>query len=184
MRLRNTTGAAGSLALGLAVMLSLAAPAGAASPQLGLKGQATFCLTTDAASALKSDGLILTATVPATMSTSGPTPCITTPMEDDVEGSTPIQGGFTFTKDSNKLDFTDLNNNLLSGMIQATASVNGDALSTIDMVKVGILGVDTKNKPATLTRQASNVFVQVFNVTPVNVGQALFTVSSTADLPS
>ncbi|WP_327254057.1 hypothetical protein [Streptomyces sp. NBC_01244] len=185
MRLRNTVGA---LALGLTAVLATAAPAGAAAP-VPVTGHAKFCLTAAAVSALP-EGVVLTATAPATLDTSGSTPCVTTPISsgsitvDPLSGSFPLDGSFEFTRssDGQRLDFTDLNDDLTSRKFTANAAINHGAPGALDLltyqllsqnVQVGTNAVDITG-PGNMTQMGVDVFNEAFDATPAQAGQALF----------
>ncbi|MEV6578172.1 hypothetical protein AB0M92_08385 [Streptomyces sp. NPDC051582] len=198
MRLRNTAAmSACSFVLGLTVMLATAAPAGAAAP-IPAKGHATFCLTTAAVTNLNSMGVHMTAVAPATLSESGPTPCVTTPITEGsltvtpLEGSFPLNGGIDFTRtdDNQNLGFSNLVDDLTGRKFTAETVINGGAPTTIDIltyqltsqnVHVGTTGIDITG-PANTTSAMSGAFYEAYSNYAVNTGQALFDVTVHLDL--
>ncbi|MDH6578015.1 hypothetical protein [Kitasatospora sp. MAP5-34] len=197
--MRRTALTTTALALGLTAMLATAAPAGAAGPEVPVKGQATFCLSQAATTKLTSMGVVLTAIAPATLDTTGPTPCVTTPVSkgaislDLVSGGAPLDGGFSFTKpaDQTRLDFTNLYSNLTRRTITADAAVDGAAPANLDLatydvstdkVKVGLTGVDAVGVDANLTQFGADAFISAFEDQPVDTGKPLFAITGHVDL--
>ncbi|GAA2158588.1 hypothetical protein GCM10009760_61700 [Kitasatospora kazusensis] len=197
--MRRTALTTTALALGLTAMLAMAAPAGAAGPEIPVKGQATFCLSPAAAKTFATDKVIMTATAPAVLDTSGPTPCVTMPISkgaislDLVSGGAPLDGGFSFTRESdqNRLEFSNLYSNLTRRTITADETLNGSAPTNIDLatyavdtdqVKVGLTGVDAVGVSGNLTQMGADAFTSAFDDQPVDNGQPLFTITGHVDL--
>ncbi|MFE4860083.1 hypothetical protein [Streptomyces sp. NPDC056670] len=198
MRLRNTAAVpVSAFALGLTLMLASAVPAGAATP-VPAKGHATFCLTTAAAKSLADDGVVLTATAPATLDAGEK--CVTTPITegsitvDPLSGDFPLDGGFTFTRTSNQntLEFTNLNDTLTGTKITADASIVGGAGANIALVtyeltsqhvQVTPQAVDITG-PGNIASGSRDAFTAAFDAPPVGLGEALFDISVHLDLPT
>ncbi|MFD3662694.1 hypothetical protein ACFWVF_19150 [Streptomyces sp. NPDC058659] len=199
MRLRNTAAvSAGAFALSLTAMLATAAPAGAAAP-IPAKGHATFCLTAAATSALNTQGVVTTAIAPATLDTTGPTPCVTTPITNGsitvgppLSGGFPLDGGISFTRtsDNQLLEFKNLNDDLTGRKVTTEVEINGGAPTAIDLVTYQLTsqnvhidpnGVDITG-PANLTQTAADAFLSAYEDQPVDTGKALFNLTVHLDL--
>ncbi|MFC5662033.1 hypothetical protein ACFP3U_03450 [Kitasatospora misakiensis] len=187
-----------ALTLGSAT-LAAATPAGAAGPQVPIKGAATLCLTPAADQALAAQGVELEATAPATLDTTGPTPCVTTPVTsgavslDLASGGAPMDGALAFvrTADGRRADFTELFSHLATRTITATTAVDHgtpapvDFLTytvSVDHVRVNLSGIDAAGLPMKLAPGGAQTLQEAFGATPVAVGEPLFTIDGHADL--
>ncbi|MFK0045972.1 hypothetical protein ACIQU4_17995 [Streptomyces sp. NPDC090741] len=163
-----------------------AAQVGAFAPTLQLRGEGTYCLAPDAASALKAHGVTLEAIAPATVNGD----CVAmsgagTLAPDLSSGEVPIKGGMRFSSALHRLDITNLHAHVGIGEGSNTADVAQDggpatnidfihwpvSLSNISMTPTS--GSITHN-PVTLTPGAAQVFTNAFGTSPTAGSEPLF----------
>ncbi|MBV6696249.1 hypothetical protein [Kitasatospora aureofaciens] len=197
--MRRTALTIAVLALGLAAPVEAASPAGAIGPQVPVKGATTFCLTPAADQALKAQHVDLRATAPATLDTTGPTPCVSFPITsgavalDLISGGAPLDGAIAFvrTTDGSRADFTHLFSNVTRRTVTAVARVNYGPAAEIDFltytvstdhVRLGLDGIDAAGLPLNLAPAGAQTFRQALGTSPLAAGQQLFAGDGHVDL--
>lgn len=176
----------------------------AAGPVMPVAGPVTWCLSSAAAQHLAADGVVVSATAPAVLDSSGPAPCVQWPMQgkislDLTEGSWTASGGMTFTRlsDGRSLRFTGSHGDMARRTMAVDAAV-GDAaaqpvdLSTyeLDMAKITVTmpsldspgSVEAKPLDTMLTQEGAAVFSRAFGASPVPAGDSLATVAGRVDV--
>ncbi|RMI40999.1 hypothetical protein EBO15_24650 [Actinomadura harenae] len=163
------------------------ATAGVVGPVIPVKGAATLCLTAAATASLTADGVTPSAIAPATLDTSGSTPCVKFPNAhgsvalDLSAGGASLDGGLSFTRsrDGARLDLTGLSADLPRSKITIKAAVNGGPPTGIDLAAytagptyfvTTAAEVSGTSVPLRLEPGGATAFTQAFGQTPVAVG--------------
>lgn len=184
-------------AIGLIVAGAGVSLASALGLQVPVKGSATLCLSPAASAALDQNDVTLAAIAPATLDTTGSTPCVKVPAftgkiaPDLSEGLVEVQGGMSFARANTqeRLGITaltgDMTTRSISGELShgTAATANTRILNfSVDPSYVTITtdGVGAAQDPATLTAQGATAFEQSFGFSPVPAGDVLFRLGADA----
>ncbi|TXS42026.1 hypothetical protein EAO72_15400 [Streptomyces sp. or43] len=176
----------------------------AAGPVMPVAGAVTWCLSSAAAQHLAADGVVVSATAPAVLDSSGPAPCVQWPIKGSIsldltEGTWTTDGAMTFTRDSDgrSLSFTGAHGDLARRTLSADAAVGDEApqpvdLSTyeLDMTKMTVTmpsfsspgSVVAEPFDTMLTQDGAAVFSRAYGASPVPVGSSLATVAARVDV--
>jgi hypothetical protein len=184
------------VAFGLAALAapSLAAAVGVLIP---IRGTGTFCLTPAAAAGLAERHVALTALAPATLDTTGPTPCVTFPTAggsvapDISAGTVRADGGMSFTRsgDPARLDFTDLTSDITTDTFTSQMSVNGGAPAETGFLRYDIgpayagvtpSAITVTDAPATLAPAAADAFTATLGTAPTPADAPMFSIDGHA----
>lgn len=190
------------------VLVSLSAvgvsAAVAAGPVMPVAGTVTWCLSSAAAEHMAADGIVMAASEPAVLDSSGPTPCVQWPMEgkislDLTEGAWTSGGGMTFTRasDGHSLRFTGAHGDLAERSMLVDAAVGDEAaqpvdLSTyeLDMTRITVTmpslsspgSVEAKPFDTMLEPDGAAVFSRAFGASPVPTESSLATLAGRVDV--
>jgi hypothetical protein len=187
-------------AISVGVVAAGATLAAAVGLLVPVKGSSVFCLTTEAASALSAQGVSLSASAPAELDMSGPTPCVRVSFSGSVsadlaDGGAQLQGGMVFTRAGSvaRLELSKLTADVPSRTLRADVAVNGAPAVTTDFlgfsldpayVSLSASGARAVDDPAVLSPQGAAAFDRAFGTVPVSSGSSLFRIMAEADFLS
>lgn len=184
-------------AVGLIVAGVGATLASALGLQVPVKGNATLCLSPAASAALDQNDVTMAAIAPATLDTTGSTPCVKVPAftgniaPDLSEGLVDVEGGMSFARANTqeRLGISAITGDMTTRSISGDLSPSPAATAKTRILNFSVApsyvtittdGVSAAEDPATLTPQGATAFERSFGFSPVPAGDVLFRLGADA----
>lgn len=201
---RRTVAIAAIAAVSTAVVsVSVAVAVGAEVP---VNGAVMWCLSPAAAKQLETIGVTMSAAAPATLDSSGATPCVRLPMKgkislDASSGNGTFDGSISFTQsaDGRSLRLTQASGDLTARKVYADVGVDDEPSRTVnlttytlDMRNITVIppslssagAVEGKPFDTLLTDSGAVAFARAFGAPPVPSGDSLATIEGRVDVAS